>query len=393
MMQRDFSQLSSPKRIAIFVTSVYMVRFFLVPHLKALSKKYDVTLIMNNDAPEILASIDVPVNIINLPIERKISLMKDFQVLLQSIILFRKEKFDVVHTMTPKAGLIGIVAAFIVCTPKRIHTFQGEVWANKKGFMRIFLRILDRLISWLSTHLIVVSHGEREFLIQEKIIDESKSFVIAEGSIGGVDLARFRPDVMVRDIKRKSLNYHEDDIVYLYIGRLNKDKGLITLRDAFIKLHEEQYHAHLKLLIVGPDEDDFEKLFIETISPSLLSNIHFHPYTDKPERFMNAADILVLPSLREGFGVVIIEAAAVGLPSICSNIYGLQDALVKDKTGLFFKVQDSKDLSYQMRRLAYDKDLCQSLSQNAQVYVRDKFDQKCVIKKFLDFYEQKVFRI
>ena len=179
MMQRHSSQKNSMKRIVIFVTSVYMVRFFLIPHLKALSQKYDVTLILNNDAPEILASIDIPVTIINLPIERKISLFKDFQVLLKSILLFRKEKFDVVHTMTPKGGLIGIVAAFIARIPRRVHTFQGEVWVNKTGFMRILLRMLDRLVSGLSTHLTVVSHGEREFLIQEKIIDKNNKCFIS----------------------------------------------------------------------------------------------------------------------------------------------------------------------------------------------------------------------
>lgn len=391
MTKTKLSGRSPDKRIAIYVTSVYMVRFFLIPHLNELSKKYDVTLILNNDAPEILASLNIPVRIIDIPIERKISLIRDFKVLIKTILLFKKEKFDLVHTMTPKAGLIGILASFITRVPKRVHTFQGEVWANKKGFMRILLRTLDRLISKLSTHLTVVSNGEKDFLIKEKIIDEKKSTVIANGSIGGVDLKRFRPNESSRVSMRKNLKFSKDEIVFLYMGRLNKDKGLTTLRDAFLGILQNQSHLNVKLLIVGPDEENIENLFEETIPRDFHSRVLFHPYTNRPEEFMNASDIFILPSLREGFGVVVIEAAAVGLPSICSDIYGLKDAFIKGKTGLQFKVNDSKGLQEQMLRLVVQKDEYNYLSENAQEYVKKSFDQKYVLNEFIRYYDKKIF--
>lgn len=376
----------SKPRIAVFVTSVYMVHFFLEPHLNALAKEYDVTLILNNDAPEILSKLNIPVRIVEFPIERKIALKRDFIALTKAILLFHREKFDLIHTMTPKAGLIGILAAFLTGTPNRIHTFQGEVWATRTGMMRTLLRFLDRLVSKLATRLIVVSDSERNFLINEKIIDVDKSSVIANGSIGGVNLAKFEADKAAREVSRNELGLNKNDIMYLYLGRLNKEKGLIILRDAFSKLSDEENAANYYLMLVGPDEDNIEDFFNATVPNELRSRIFFRPHTDTPENYMNLADIFVLPSLREGFGVVVIEAAALGLPSICSDIYGLNDALIDNVTGLFFEVGNAHDLCSKMKLLGTDKTLRRHLGNSARTRVLENFDQKQVLSAFLDFY-------
>lgn len=391
MTSSENTKPDNKKRIAIFVTSVYVVRFFLLPHLNALAKNYDVTLILNNDAPEILAGLDLPVRVLIIPIKRKISLIRDLKVLLKTIRLFRKEKFDLVHTMTPKAGLLGILAAFFARVPNRVHTFQGEVWASKTGFMRGFLILMDKLVNRLSTHITVVSHGERDFLISQKIIDEKKSKVIGHGSIGGVDLKRFKSDEEQRNQTRQRLGFKENDFVFLYVGRLNRDKGLLTLRDAFLNLSAQNPSSPVKLLIVGPDEENIREEYAETVPETHQRDIQIETYVDAPEIYMNAADCLVLPSFREGFGVVIIEAAAIGVPAIGSDIYGLRDAIVENETGLFFKVGNVDDLSDKMKMIAEDDNLRHCLSKNGQSRVREKFNQNDVIEEFLEFYRRDIF--
>lgn len=385
-MNNTDQNIRKPK-IAIYVTSVYMVRFFLVPHLTALSEHYDVTLILKNDAPEILSNMALPVRIIEVPIERKISILADIKVLLKSIHLFRREKFELVHTMTPKAGLIGIVAAFIARVPRRLHTFQGEVWLNKTGLWRMILKNMDRLVATLATHLLVVSHTERQFLIEQKIIKPAKTSVIGEGSIGGVDLAKFTKAKNSRTEMRANLSLSDNDIVILYVGRLNKDKGLLLLKNAFTNLRSNHPDKSLKLHIVGPDEEHIEQEYNRTLSEDDKTQITFFPYSPTPEDHMAAADIFVLPSAREGFGVVIIEAAAAGIPAVGSDIYGLKDALSDGKTGLLFKLNDVPDLTDKLSTLISDEELRKKLGTAAYQRVTEKFDQKLIIEQFIRYYQ------
>lgn len=172
-------------KIAVVVTSVLMVQFFLVPHLEALSKKYEVTLLLKNDQPEILASMRLPCRVVLAPIERKIHLLQDLYGLWFLAVFFWREKFDLVHALTPKAGLLGMAAAWLVRVPIRIFTFQGEIWANRTGLWRWILRSLDKLIGLLATHITVVSHTERSYLINEGIIAENKSCVLGGGLLVG----------------------------------------------------------------------------------------------------------------------------------------------------------------------------------------------------------------
>lgn len=373
------------KKIAIVVTSVLMVRFFLVPHLTKLAESHDVTLLLKNDEPEILAGMNLPVRILFVPIERKIDLWQDLAGLLALFSVFRRERFDMVHTLTPKAGLLGIVAAWLARVPVRLHTFQGEIWANRKGFMRWLLRTLDKLVARLATDLNVVSHSERQHLIDEGIIAAGKSRVLAQGSIGGVDLARFRPDAQGRQAVRAELDIADDDIVYLYLGRLNADKGLPELGEAFTQLAARR--PDVRLLVVGLDEEGMVAL-LEQRCAACRERIIFRPYTPTPETMMLAADVLVLPSHREGFGVVIIEAGAVGVPAIASNIYGITDALEDQVTGLLFEVGNPADLQRQMAALADDPEARARLGGQARARVQRDFDHRVVVAAFVRHHDE-----
>lgn len=371
------------KKIAIVVASVLQVKFFLIPHLNRLSEIYDVTLILNNDHPEILASIDLPITIIQVPIRRKVSIWHDLCALYALTNLFLKQDFDLVHTMNPKAGLLGIVAAWFARVKIRVHTFQGEFWVNKEGLARYFFLSLDKLVGFLATNLLVVSASERDFLIAEGVVSPKKSIVLANGSIGGVDLEKFKPNWEIRNSIRVNLSISEQAILFLYMGRLTREKGLVELIEAFPLFPDD---AQVFLLLVGPDEDGIIEEYSKLIeSPN--TRIRIAPYTASPESYMAASDILVLPSHREGFGVVIIEAAAMGVPAIGSNIYGISDAVQNEVTGFLFEKENVADLFEKMQQLAGNPFLRSSMGVAAALRVKKYFDQKIVIQSFFDYYK------
>lgn len=375
--------MENKKNIAVIVTSVLMVKFFLVPHLKEMAKIYDVTLILKNDAPEILQSMDLPVKIIVIPIERKINFIKDIYVLFLLAKIIKNESFDLVHTLTPKAGLLGTVAAWMNQVPVRIHTFQGEVWANKKGFWRFVLRSLDKLVAKLTTNILVVSESERQYLITEKIISPGKSCVLGSGSISGVDFLRFKQDDTKRELLRKELFLDQKDILFIYVGRMNVDKGLLDLAEAFHLLAAEIPNVYLHM--IGPDEEDIiSKLSV--IKQAVENRLRFMPYTDQPELAMLPADVLVLPSYREGFGVVVIEAAALCIPAIGSKIYGIIDAIEDNLTGKLFEKGNVLDLYEQMKVLACSDDLRIRMGKEAYNRVKRDFVQDDLVSQTINFY-------
>lgn len=377
--------IENKKKIAVIVTSVLMVKFFLIPHLTALAKVYDVTLILKNDAPEILQGMNLPVKIMLIPIERKIDLFKDIYALFLLIKIIRNENFDLVHTLTPKAGLLATVAAWINQVPVRIHTFQGEVWANKKGLWRFILRCLDKLVAKLTTNILVVSESERQYLIAEKIIAKNKSCVLGSGSISGVDFLRFRKDEANRELLRKELHLDENDILFIYVGRMNIDKGLLDLAQAFDMLAKEMPNVHLQM--IGPDEESIISKLAH-IKQSVGNRLSYMPYTAMPELAMLPADILVLPSYREGFGVVVIEAAALAIPAIGSRIYGIIDAIEDELTGQLFEKGNVLDLYKQMKILAASKELRLKMGQEAYNRVKRDFVQADLVAKTVDLYSK-----
>jgi glycosyltransferase involved in cell wall biosynthesis len=373
------------KRVAIVVTSVLMVKFFLVEHIRALSKQYDLTLILKNDYPEILKEIRLPVKIIEIPIERKISVLRDFYTLIRLIKIFSREKFNLVHTATPKAGLLGMLAAWLVRVPIRIHTFQGEVWSTKTGIYRLLLKFMDYLVGHLATKLTIVSKTEKDFLVKEGVILAKKSSVLLKGSISGVNLSKFKYNYARREKIRSSLGIAEDQTVFIYVGRINREKGIVELLSAFQKLKSKLLKS--RLLIIGIDENDFFERFISE-NPEIKDSIDFIPFSQNPEQFMLASDVIVLPSHREGFGMVIIEAAGIGIPAIGSNIYGIQDAIVNRNTGLLFEKKCIMDLFEKMKWMVENPDARTLMGVNARKRVEKFFNQRDVVNAMLDFYSK-----
>ncbi len=374
---------SAQPRVALVVTTTLVVRWFLLEHLRTLARHYAVTLIVNNDAPELAALL--PCRIVSLRLERDIAPLADLRALTWLWRHFRTERYQLVHTLTPKAGLLGMLAAWLAGVPVRLHTFQGEVWVTRRGALRLLLKNLDRLAARLATNLLVVSASERAFLIAQGVIPASKSRVLHHGSIAGVDCARFRPDPGARAALRARLGIPADAPVFLFVGRLKHDKGVLDLARAYAALARED--AACRLLIVGPDEEGLLPE-IEQICAACRPRLHVVGLSAVPERYMGASDVLCLPSYREGFPVTLIEAAAAGVPAIGSRIYGITDAIVEGDTGLLFEAGDVQQLARCLRTLAGDQDLRRRMGRSARERALRDFPQARLTAALLEHYRQ-----
>jgi glycosyltransferase involved in cell wall biosynthesis len=361
------------------------VEVFLRDQIRKLSAEYDVTVVANLSQSSGLLQMGCNVSFRDIHIERKVVPWKDFKAFLALLNLLWKEKFDVVHSVTPKAGLLAMSAAFLARIPNRLHTFTGQVWATKQGIARRLLRWMDRLIFRFSTWCYVDSHSQREFLLAERVVTDSASSVLLSGSISGVDIKRFAPSVDARMKIRSGLNIPGDSLVFLFLGRLTEDKGVMDLVRAFDRLASEK--KNIVLLVVGPDEAGVQQQ-VTSSTETAIGRVLFVEYTDRPEDYMNAADVFCLPSYREGFGSVIIEAAAVGIPSIGSRIYGISDAIVDGETGLLHEAGDADDIYLQMMKLGQDREMRVKMGAVAQQRVKKHFTSDLLTAAVVDEYKK-----
>jgi len=373
------------ERLCLVVASEMTVMAFLKEHIVALSKHYDVTLVLHTKQPDFAERNGLTVTVIPLAIERAINPLADIRALYRLVRIFNQQHFDLVHSVTPKAGLLAMTAAKLAGIRFRIHTFTGQVWATRSGFSRIMLKTMDRLLAWSATHLLADSDSQRRFLIDEGIAREEKLVVLADGSISGVDSGRFRPDEAAGSVIRQELGVGEDGVLLLFLGRLNRDKGVLDLATAFAKVAGSCSSLHL--LLVGPDEGGLEQS-IRQLAGTYAGRMHFIDYTDVPEKYFAAADIFCLPSYREGFGSVIIEAAACGLPAIGSNIYGVCDAIADGKTGLLFPVGDTGALAGAIRQMVMHPQLRLQMGAAALSRAKNNFSQQRLVRAWLDYYER-----
>lgn len=372
-------------KICFVATAELTICAFMIEHLKKLNKKNRITVVVNTDNVDFLKTYGVDAKVIPVKIERRPSPLSDIVALFRLFRLLRSEGFCAVHSITPKAGFITMLAAWMACVPVRIHTFTGQVWVTKKGLARWFFKSMDKILEACATHILVDSHSQRAFLIEQGVVSVKKSYVIADGSICGVDEKRFSSNTMARHEIRNKFAIPANDIVFLFLGRLNRDKGLLDLAHAFSGISERFHNVHL--VIVGPDEENIKRQMLE-ICRSYSNMVHFEDFTDAPERYMAAADVFCLPSYREGFGMVVIEAASVGIPSIGSRIYGVTDTIEDGVTGLLFSPGNTEDLGLKMGIFAGNLELAKKMGLVARERARVLYSSEKVCAAMLDFYNQ-----
>lgn len=373
-------RMHTKRKVCIVVSSPMTIVAFLRDQLRELSSAYDLHVFANSPDAAFLDEIGVRASFSSIPLKRNISPWHDLLALLVLWRHFRRIKPDAVHSVTPKAGLLGMAAAFLAGVRCRIHTFTGQVWATKRGASRWILWSMDCLIAFFASRILVDSFSQREFLLANRVVSPHKATVLGQGSISGVDLLRFKPDPASRVAVRMELAVAQDALVFLYVGRLKRDKGIPELVEAFAM--NLSMHPAARLLLVGPDEDDLEFLF------SKQNNILRVGYTNEPERYMAAADVFVLPSHREGFGSTVIEAAACGLPTVASRIYGLTDAVVDGETGLLHECGDVQGLAAALAILSADSDKRSRMGICARERAARDFAMEAVTRNTMDFYRE-----
>lgn len=370
-------------RLCFVVSSPMTARAFLRGHLAALSGRYAIDLAVDAEATNELGDIPDHATILPVPIRRQIAPTADLKALVRLFVLFRRERYAAVSSVTPKAGMLALLAAALAGVPLRIHIFTGQVWVTRTGWKRWILKQADCCMALLATHVLADSPSQRDFMVAEGIAAAGKIRVLGEGSICGVDGTRFRPDAGARVGIRRAHGIPEAAVVFLFLGRLNRDKGVLDLAEAFAA----QGNENAWLLMVGPDEANLRGEMERRLGPA-LARTRFVGYTDRPEDFMAAADVFCLPSYREGFGMVIIEAAAARIPAIGSRIYGVTDAIEENVTGLLHRAGDTAELARQMASLAGDAARRHVLGEAARARALRLFSREAVTQAWMDFYRQ-----
>jgi glycosyltransferase involved in cell wall biosynthesis len=364
----------------VFVTAVpETISAFLLIYINSLAEKHDVHVATSLPIGETVRGLSLAVTVHNINIARNPDVFSDAKSLWKLFLFFRKERFDIVHSFTPKAGLLTQIGSFFARSPIRFHTFTGQVWATRTGIARTLLKQLDKVTATLATFCLVDSTSQQNFLIKENIVTPVNSRVLANGSISGININKFSFDQETRQRLRDEHKVNEDEFIFLYVGRLKKEKGIPELINGFTAIKTEKC---IKLFIIGSDEENLAHLFENH------SNIEYIGFKTNISEYYSFADTLCLPSHREGFGNVIIEAAACNLPAIASNIYGLCDAVEDGYSGLLHEVKNENSITSSMEKMVNNEIGLNKMRKDARMRVEEIFDEKHLLKEFLAFYDK-----
>ncbi len=373
------------KSIMFLATTPFAVNAFLRTHMEGLSPAYRILLCVNTRAYPLSDDVQTYAEVLHVDFARKMAPWQDLKALIQLLRIFAQTLPHAVHSITPKAGLLGMLAAWLVRIPLRYHTFTGQVWVTRRGISRWLLKYFDKLIALFSTQVFADSQSQCRLLENENVVRQGCISVLGAGSIAGVDIERFHPDPDVRQTERAAAGTPASSMVFLYVGRLARDKGVFNLLAAFSGVAAK--NGDVELWMVGPDEEGLLPQ-LEKMTALGGGRVRWMGATSQPERYMAAADIFVLPSYREGFGSVIIEAAACGVPSIAYRINGVVDAVVEDQTGVLVPLRDIDALADAMQDLVVNDEKRCALGKRALDRVRRNYSRTSITAEWLKFYQK-----
>lgn len=317
--------------------------------------------------------------------ERRISPLKDLISLWNLIKIFRMERPDMVHSMTPKAGLLSMIAACIVRVPVRVHTFTGLVFPTSTGLKRKILMLTDRLTCACATHIIPEGKGVMDDLSNYNITKKPMK-VLGHGNVRGIDLDYYDPSQP--DIQKESSKIRKKGIfTFIYVGRLVKDKGINELIKAFSSVNV--LYPKTRLLLVGPYEEDFDPLKTDTLAEINKNDaIEAVGMQADVRPWLAASDAFVFPSYREGFPNVIIEAGAMGLPCIVTDINGSREIIENGKNGIIIPSHDTESINSVMKYIINNEELMSLMKKFARPMIASRYEQGFVRKCLKDFYKE-----
>ena len=324
---------------------------------------------------------------------RKITPFQDLKSLWEMWNFLRKEKPQIVHTHTPKAGIIGMLAARLAGVPHRLHTVAGLPLMEATGIKRKILNFVEKLTYSSATRVYPNSKGLYDFILQNNFTQSNKLKIIGNGSSNGINTTLFSPDQVTeteRVTLREKLNIQPDDFVFVFVGRIVSDKGINELIKAFSELQtaENNESTGIKLLLVGGLESDLDPLNPETLAEiNQNKDIISVGFQQDVRPFFAISDVLAFPSYREGFPNVVMQAGAMELPSIVSDINGCNEIIVEGENGLIIPSKNVEKLKEKMLTLARDKNLYIKLKENSRRMIENRYEQSVVWKALLEEYE------
>lgn len=372
------------KKIIRAVTVSRSIGFY-KPIVKDLQDKGFDVVSLSSPGQELLELKEMGVKVLTVPMERHISLFRDIKALIKIIIVFKEENPYIVHSMTPKAGLLCMVASWICRVPIRVHTFTGLVWPTTSGLRKKILMMTDWVTCICATHILPEGKGVMADL--QNHITKKPMKVLGYGNVRGIDMIRFsmRPEI----ITSKQIIKNREVFIFLFVGRIVGDKGINELVEAFRELLF--IRPDVRLILVGQEEKKLDPISsatkeiiiktkeIETVGPK---------YGDDLVSYYAASNCFVFPSYREGFPNTVLEAGAMNLPCIVTDINGSREIIINGKNGIIIPSKDKDALFEAMRYMVENKSEYSTMVSNARQMIESRFEQGFVRKCLLNYYDE-----
>jgi len=364
--------------------------------LRFMNRFFEVTAVSSDDHRLQQFGKEQDVDTFHVDLTRKITPIKDLKAVVKLYKFLKKEKPSIVHTHTPKAGIVGMLASKLAGVPIRMHTVAGLPLMQTSGVKRTVLNTVEKLTYYCATNVYPNSKGLKEFIFNKKLISERKLKILGNGSSNGIDTKHFSPS-QVSDLEKRQLrtdlNISKNDFVFVFVGRLVGDKGINELVQAFIKMSKT--HTNSKLLLVGPLETDLDPLLPNTLN-EIKNNeaIIYAGFQTDVRPYLAISDVLVFPSYREGFPNVVMQAGAMGLPSIVTDINGCNEIIQPDVNGILIPVKNIQAIYKAMEELINDKSYYNKLQNKSRQIIVSRYSQaelwNALLKEYNHLIELKI---
>jgi glycosyltransferase involved in cell wall biosynthesis len=366
------------------------LRGLLCGQLKYMSQFYETIGISSSGPPLEDVKKNEGIRIITVEMTRSITPLKDIRAVRVLYKVFKNEKPVIVHTHTPKAGTLGMLAAKLAGVPIRMHTVAGLPLMEATGFKRKILDRVEKITYWCANVVYPNSKGLEQFIIENNYTKPEKVKVIGNGSSNGIDTGYFNRVLYTEEMNaelRGRLGIPKEDFVYLFVGRLVGDKGINELITAFSKIQK----SDVKLLLVGSFESELDPLTLITLNEIKANpNIISTGFQEDVRPYFSISEALVFPSYREGFPNVVMQAGAMGLPSIVTDINGCNEIVKDAVNGLIIPPKDTELLQKSMELLMSDNALYKKLQSNARIMIVERYEQRIVWEAILEEYQKAI---
>ncbi|WP_136668960.1 glycosyltransferase family 4 protein [Flavobacterium sp. H122] len=377
------------KKLVRITTVPISLEKLLTDQLNFMSNYYDVIAVSSEkDKLEEYAGKEGVIGY-NIEMTRKITPFKDLIAIFKLFFFLKREKPFIVHSHTPKAGLVGMIASKLAGVPNRWHTVAGLPLLETTGIKRKILDIVEKITCQCATKVLPNSLGLKKIMIENQYCKAEKLSIIGQGSSNGIDTSFFDPDLfndLQKDILRNELRIKKSDFVFIFVGRLVSDKGINELIKAFVLLSNKE--KNVKLLLVGDFENDLDPLLPETLKVLLNHDSIIHTgFQNDVRPFFSISNVLVFPSYREGFPNVVLQAGAMKVPSIVSNINGCNEIIKQGLNGLIVPVKDEKSLLENMEFIYKNEDIYRGFVNKSRVEIQLKYERKVIFEALLKEYQ------